>query len=218
MHRRARRDDQLVDAGDTLVGIDEQPLPVERDDLDLQRLGFATAAGRPGSRSWEPIQATPPRNMMVSSRDRPDDQLDAARIDQSGSSARPRVGGAEPPGDADVATIVGMTIASMIAERVEQDLAVGLPDIAARIEHAGATGNETECHGEGRMPACAADRCPSGPHPGRRCLHRASPFCAERSSRAESRNRCGHHSRLRCHFIAISERLSPPFEATGTRP
>ena len=36
--RRSRRDDELVDRGDALLGIDEQPFPIERDDLDVDRL------------------------------------------------------------------------------------------------------------------------------------------------------------------------------------
>ena len=39
--RRADRDDQLIDARDALLGIDEQPFPVERDDLDGDRLARA---------------------------------------------------------------------------------------------------------------------------------------------------------------------------------
>ena len=36
--RAVHRGGQLVDRGDALLGIDEQPLPVERHDLDHQRL------------------------------------------------------------------------------------------------------------------------------------------------------------------------------------
>jgi hypothetical protein len=53
--RRAGRNGQPVDAGDALnlVGINEQPFPVERDHLDLERL----RCGRhrlAGSRSCDP--------------------------------------------------------------------------------------------------------------------------------------------------------------------
>ena len=60
-------DDQLVDARDALSGIDEQPLPVERHDLDLERRRRFDGSGLAGSRSCDPIQATPPRSMIVSS-------------------------------------------------------------------------------------------------------------------------------------------------------
>jgi hypothetical protein len=35
------RDDQAVDAGDFLLGVDEEPFPVEGNDFDFQRLGLA---------------------------------------------------------------------------------------------------------------------------------------------------------------------------------
>src|SRR5215472_9897326 len=40
LHRRADRKDELIDRRDALIGIDEQPLPIERDDMDAQRLGI----------------------------------------------------------------------------------------------------------------------------------------------------------------------------------
>ena len=46
-------------------GIDEQPLPVERDDLDLERASRVRRRAWPGSSSCEPIQATPPRSMIT---------------------------------------------------------------------------------------------------------------------------------------------------------
>src|SRR5262245_29489636 len=48
-HRRRRepkfdgcfsRDNQLVDSGDTLIGVDEQPFPIERHNVHPQRVGF----------------------------------------------------------------------------------------------------------------------------------------------------------------------------------
>ena len=36
-NRRAGGDDELVDARDALVGVDEQPFPVQRDDLHFER-------------------------------------------------------------------------------------------------------------------------------------------------------------------------------------
>src|SRR5271157_1889074 len=38
--RRPRRNHQTIDARDVLVGVDEQPFPVERHDLNVQRLFF----------------------------------------------------------------------------------------------------------------------------------------------------------------------------------
>jgi hypothetical protein len=39
VHRHSGGDDELVDAGNALFGVDEQPFPVERDDLHLGRFG-----------------------------------------------------------------------------------------------------------------------------------------------------------------------------------
>ena len=40
LHRRAGRHHELVDRGNALVGVYEQPLPIERHDIDAQRLGI----------------------------------------------------------------------------------------------------------------------------------------------------------------------------------
>ena len=60
--------------GDALLGIDEQPFPVERDHLDVQGLDVAgtgarvdASSGRYGSSVCVPIQVSAPRAMMISS-------------------------------------------------------------------------------------------------------------------------------------------------------
>ncbi len=67
---------QLVDRGDALLGIDEQPFPVERDDLDHQRLrrrcgtgrrASMRSSGRYGSSVCVLIQVSAPSAMMISS-------------------------------------------------------------------------------------------------------------------------------------------------------
>jgi hypothetical protein len=71
VHRRG----QLVDRGDALLGVDEQPLPVERDHLTTSGLVPAGTArwasmrssGRYGSSVWVLIQVIAPSAMMISS-------------------------------------------------------------------------------------------------------------------------------------------------------
>ena len=74
--RTIDRRGELVDRGDAVLRVDEQPLPIERDDVDLERL---PCRGRPGGRrairSSErygssrcvPIQVMAPRQMMIAS-------------------------------------------------------------------------------------------------------------------------------------------------------
>ena len=83
-----RRQRQLVDRGDALLRIDEQPLPIERDDVDLQRLG---AGGRrlPRREAAEPtirverMRADPSDRAQRDDdqqRRRPDDQFEPGRV------------------------------------------------------------------------------------------------------------------------------------------
>ena len=112
--RRAGRDDQSIDARDMLVGVDEQPFPVERHDLNVERLFLRHK--RP--RRIKVMRADPGHAAEQhdgQQRNRPDDQFELAGIFRIRQIARPGVGGAEPPGGARVATIVGTTIASMMA-------------------------------------------------------------------------------------------------------
>jgi len=64
MQRHARRHDQLVDAGHTFLRVDEQPLPVEGNDLHVERRRFRSR-GCAGSSTCEPIQATPPSSRIT---------------------------------------------------------------------------------------------------------------------------------------------------------
>ena len=115
MHRHAGRDHQLVDARDVLVGVDEQPFPIERDDLDLERRrlrcqrlgGIEVVRADPGHAAQQHDRQQ---------RDRPDDQLDAGRNRPSPADSVPacsRRGTTRRRRS--VAAIVGTTIASMIA-------------------------------------------------------------------------------------------------------
>ena len=129
MHRHAGRHDQLVDAGDALLGVDEQPFPVERDDLRRRAAArLRRRAACAGSSSCEPIQATPPSRMIDQHRDRPDDELDAAGERPVGQVARPRVRSAEPPGEGERRDDRRHDDRQHDRQRVEQDRALGAAD------------------------------------------------------------------------------------------
>jgi hypothetical protein len=64
VHRRAGRELDLVDRGDVLLRIDEQPLPVERHDLDLMGL-TDDASGLYGSSSCVVRQVSVPSTRMM---------------------------------------------------------------------------------------------------------------------------------------------------------
>ena len=72
--------DQLVHAGDALVRIDEQPFPIERDDLDCRA---AAAPARIGVRRIEIMGADPgdaAEEQDDQRRDGPDDEFDPAGV------------------------------------------------------------------------------------------------------------------------------------------
>src|ERR1700676_3847127 len=105
--RRADGNGQPIDACDALIGIDEQPFPVERRDLDSQRL-------HGGCDRFAPTHATPPtRNTVM------------AGIDQTSISRRPEYAkfgryrarsfdARNQKATPSVARITGITIASMM--------------------------------------------------------------------------------------------------------
>ena len=97
MHRHAHRRHQLVDAGHALLGIDEQPFPIEGDDLHLERLG----ARRERPVGIEQVAADPDHPAQQhddQGRDRPDDRLDPARERPLRQVLRLGVGRAVTPG------------------------------------------------------------------------------------------------------------------------
>ncbi len=79
MNRHSRGDRQLVDGRNTLLGVDEQPAPVQRNHLDLYgRLVGDQGFGRIQVVGTDPRHPTQKRNRER--RDRPDDQLNAAGV------------------------------------------------------------------------------------------------------------------------------------------
>src|SRR5262249_1038690 len=76
---RSGRDDQLIDSGDALIGVDEQPFPIERHDVHAEGSGF------PGNRRARiQLMGTDPNDPAQQDhgqrRDRPGDELDTLFI------------------------------------------------------------------------------------------------------------------------------------------
>ena len=116
------------------LGIDEEPLPVERDDLDLERRLALRPSGLAGSSSCEPIQATPPSRMItIAGIAQTTSSMRAGEL-PVGQVARARVRGAEPPGEGEGRDDRRHDDRQHDGERVDQDGAVGVPDRPARIE------------------------------------------------------------------------------------
>src|SRR5580698_6420908 len=95
-NRNARRDDQSVDARDMLVRIDEQPFPVERHDLNVERLFLRNETPR-GVKIMRTDPGHPAKQHDGEQRNRPYDQLKRAGIFEVGQIARPGVGRSVPP-------------------------------------------------------------------------------------------------------------------------
>src|SRR5262245_57949089 len=76
---RSGGDDQLIDGGDTVVGVDEQPFPIERHDVHAQRIGFAWDRC-PRIELMGPNPNDPAQQDHGQRRDRPDDELETPFI------------------------------------------------------------------------------------------------------------------------------------------
>ena len=146
MHRRADGNDDLVHAGDAVLGIDEEPFPIERDDLHLER----SLPRLDRLEGIEIVRADPDHaaeKQDHQERNRPYDQLDAAGIDPVRPVAGARVGGAEPPREDERRDDRGHHDHQHDFERVEQNFRVGVGDRAAGVEHAaGTAGEERQRH------------------------------------------------------------------------
>ena len=135
MHRRFDGHDEIVDAGDAKLGIDEQPFPIERDDLHLERLFLCFDR----LERIEIVRADPDHaaeKQDDEKRDRPDDEFDAAGKNEAGLVARPRIGSAEPPGENKHADNRRHDDHQHDAEGIEQDLAIGGADRPLRLQYA----------------------------------------------------------------------------------
>ena len=140
--RHANRHDEAVDTRDALVGVDEQPLPIERHDLNREGLdrradGFA----RIEVMGAEPRDAA---NQQHGHRgDRPNQYLEPTRISEIRQVAGPRIGRAEPEGDDERREDRWDDDRQHDAERVEQDLPLSGGNRPFRIKHALAAAAES---------------------------------------------------------------------------
>src|SRR5947209_16888803 len=90
--------DNFVYAGNALLWINKQPLPIERDHLNIK--SFCLRNRR--LRGIEIVRTDPndaAKKQDDKNRNRPDDEFDPPGIDEIGPERRAGVGLAEPPGE-----------------------------------------------------------------------------------------------------------------------
>ena len=131
----------MIDAGNALIREDEQPFPIERDDLNGD--GFDRRAD--GLARVEVMRADPGHAANQDHRhrrDRPDEHLETAGIRKVGQVARALVGCAKPIGDSEGGEDCRNHDRQHDPERVEQNLPFGVGDGSLWIEHAFAAAAE----------------------------------------------------------------------------
>ena len=133
--RDARGDHQAIDAGDVLIGVDEQPFPVERHDLNVERLLRRLDRLR-RIEIMRPYPRHAAQKHDRQERDRPDDQFERTRVFKVGQILRPGVGRSKPPRDGERGDDRRDHDREHDRDRIDQDLQVGVGDRALRIEHA----------------------------------------------------------------------------------
>ena len=145
MHGCCGRHHQGVHAGDALVGVNEQPLPVERNHLHVQRFGL----GRQRTGGIEVVRPDPgdaAKKHNRQERDRPDDQLQPARIGPVGQMLRPGVGGAIPPRHPERRQDGRDDDRQHDGQGVEQDHPLGGADRPLCVQDAGTAAAERQDH------------------------------------------------------------------------
>src|SRR6266849_3923756 len=116
-----------------VVRVDEQPLPIQRDDLDLERRrlrcqwlgGIELMGADPGDAAQKDDGEEG---------NGPGDELDAAGVLKIRQVDRPRVGGAKPPGEGEGRGDRREHDGEHDGERVDEDRLVGNPDEPLRVE------------------------------------------------------------------------------------
>ena len=169
--RCSRRDDQLIDGGDTLIGVDEQPFPIERGDVDLERLGVR-GDRRPRIELMGADPADPAQQDHDQRRDRPDDKIDTPFIGQFLAPSGAGIGRPVPPGESQGRQDHRNHDHEHDFGRVDQQKQLRRGDRPLRIEYAGpVTGSDQECRAYGpanttraRAPRvrCGSLRCIGG--------------------------------------------------------
>ncbi len=131
------RDGELVDARHALGRVEEQPLPVERDDLDFDRPALAGQ----GLERIELVRAEPrdaAEHHDDQRRNRPHDQLEMARELPLGPIEGARVGLAEPEREGGDEDDDRQDDRQHDRQRIDQNEQLGGADGAGRVEHAAA--------------------------------------------------------------------------------
>ncbi len=132
------RNDHVVDTRDVLLRINEQPLPVERHHLDLQRLGLGLQRlGRVEQVGADPGDATQEEDDKR--RNRPDDELKLSGVSPFGQVPGARVGDPEPVREGEYRHNRRHNNGEHDRQRIEQHAAHPLPHRARRREHGGVT-------------------------------------------------------------------------------
>ena len=135
VHRHPGGNDKLVHACNALLGVDEQPFPIERDDLHLDRF-----LGRGNRFEGIEIVGSDPDHAAEKQDDQdrnaPDNRFDTAGIDEIGTIACPGIGRAKPPGEDQDRDDRGDHDYQHDAQRVEQDFCVRRADRPLRVQHA----------------------------------------------------------------------------------
>jgi hypothetical protein len=133
----AHLDRDGVDSRHAYPGIDEQPLPIERHDLDLDGLSGQGLEGIELVRT-EPRDAAQHHDHQRG--DRPDDQLEMARELPFRPIEGACIGSAEPEGEAGDQEHDRQDDRQHDRQRIDQDEQLGGADRPCRIEHAAAAG------------------------------------------------------------------------------
>ena len=151
MDRPARGNDELVDRGDVLGGVDEQPLPIQRHTLNFQRrLAGGERHGGIELMGADPCHAAQQHDGHR--RHRPDDQLQPAGIFEIGQVFRPDVRCPEPPGEKQRRQDRRQDDDQHDGHGIDQDRLVGQADGAARVEHGQAAAAQREGREQGESP------------------------------------------------------------------
>ena len=133
------------------LGIDEEPLPIQRDDLHLEgwRVRWQGLCGIEVM-GCDPGHATQEHDYEEGNA--PGDELDAAGKDPVRQIACPRVGGSKPPGEGKSRGDRRNDDSEHDGERVDQDHLLGLPNDPLRVED----GRLTSCQDNRRHEDCVA--------------------------------------------------------------
>src|ERR1700722_11749791 len=134
-----------------LVRVDEQPLPVERHNLDVE--GLLLRFDRPGRiqvMRADPGDTAPKHDGQEWNR--PYDQLERAGIFEVRQIARPGVGRSVPPGGRENGEDRRDNDGEHDRHRIDQDRLVRVADRALRIEHRPIAAAKEQSGAKGRQP------------------------------------------------------------------